>query len=188
MIFFFYFFFLFVFVGPSSEQNGSAGSVPSRRKGEVSTLHAFPISLSIICNVLRKNKPRGVIFILQEMLNYCIMCFRLHVCAITLCKTLCRWSLLSCMFSFVLAVLQVLTMCCMYITLGCVFPSESHVELIRAVDFFLFNVSYFTLFSRWSLSLKDSWLTSSVSCLTAYCRTTRKTFKMHNMWRYLSFH
>lgn len=30
------------------------------------------------------------------MLNYCIMCFGLHVCAIT-CKTLCRWLLLSCM-------------------------------------------------------------------------------------------
>lgn len=47
------------------------------------------------------------------MLNYCITCFGLHVCAIT-CKTLCRWLMLSCMFCFffwvkTLAVLQFLS-------------------------------------------------------------------------------
>lgn len=72
------------------------------------------------------------------MLNYCIMCFGLHVCAIT-CKTLCRWLLLSCMFFFFdedigcSSGFCVLTMCCMSIILGCVFPSDSHFELIKAV-------------------------------------------------------
>lgn len=75
------------------------------------------------------------------------------------------------------AVLQdfcVQTMCCMSIILSCVFPSDWHFELIKVILHtfkaikFLFSFllsQVFTIFFKWSLSLKDSWLIGLVSCI-----------------------
>ena len=86
------------------------------------------------------------------MLNYCIMCFGLHVCAIILCKTLCRCLLLSCMFSGkdigcssgfcvsdnVLHVYKFSAVYSLQIHTWSLIEAVLHTSVFKAVEFFFF--------------------------------------------------